>query len=101
MNFKKIQSAAAALIFVSCLVSCAEKNSSDSSETAVTTASETEDNFQPIEVTSEEPVPPSPAESPDPNAVTFDDDDFSFAYIQDQDPDSAKGTLVICRSSGK
>lgn len=100
MNFKKIQSAAAALIFVSCLVSCTEKNSSDSSDTAVTTSSETEDDFQPIEITSEELVPPSPADSPDSNAVTFDDDDFSFAYIQDQDSDSAKGTLVIAEVQG-
>lgn len=80
MNFKKIQSAAAALTFAACLVSCAAKNSSAPSE--------------------EELIPPSPAESPDSNAVTFDDDDFSFACIQDQDIDSAQGTLEIAEVQG-
>ena len=113
MMMKKIFAGLLAITAAAGMFSCGSKDSSSESSTETTAAQESaadetttaeavteEATEAPSEETTEELIPPVPAEASDPNTVTFDDDNCVFAEVINDDEYCAKGEISVAELAG-
>ena len=112
MDYKHLIAGALAFSLAACTAGCGSSDSSSESKSEPAPASASADDTTEaqadttsaapatVEATTEELIPPTPAEASDPNTVTFDNGDFSFAAAKLSDPDCAQGEVSVVEVQG-